>query len=127
MANCASSNRGERELHPVASNSCREFPRDESDERVDERHSRGKGGDVSDARRRTRGTFYCFYLLFVVVNRFLFSLLMVVHFSQTGVIVRFDPNSGGGESDDDFVRRVRARRDWYGRERVPFKLDSDKK
>lgn len=74
MANSASSHGGERELHQMASNSCREFPRDASDERVDERHSGGKGGDVSDARRRTRGTFYCFYLFFFILLTVSFSL-----------------------------------------------------
>ena len=74
MANSASSHGGERELHQMASNSCREFPRDASDERVDERHSRGKGGDVSDARRRTRGTFYFSDLFFFILLTVSFSL-----------------------------------------------------
>lgn len=74
MANSASSHRGERELHQMASNSSSEFPRDASDERVDEKHKGGKGGDVSDARRRTRGTFYFSDLFFFILLTVSFSL-----------------------------------------------------
>jgi len=57
MADDAGRDRGERELHRMASISSREFPRDESYESADERDTRGKGGDVPRARRRARGKF----------------------------------------------------------------------
>ena len=85
---------------------------------------------VSEERRRTRGAFLVRggvneRALIIDSSRILImSLFCCV---MTGVIVRVHPNSRGGESDDDVVRRVRTRRDWYGRERVPFELDSDSK
>jgi len=67
MADDAGRDRGERELHRMASISSREFPRDESYESADERDTRGKGGDVPRARRRARGKFLFSFLLLIIL------------------------------------------------------------
>ena len=67
MADDAGRDRGERELHRMASISSRAFPRDESYESADERDTRGKGGDVPQARRRARGKFLFSFLLLLIL------------------------------------------------------------
>ena len=58
MADDAGRHQGERAVHSMAPNESRAFSRDERRERADERHTGRKRRDVSEERRRTRGTFF---------------------------------------------------------------------